>query len=175
MFYWFVDDAEMSRAMARARRERSDAITAFFAAIGRGLVPSLRAATRGFRRWRQRQRAIRDLQVLDDRTLKDIGVSRGEIGSVVGDLMAGRPRRGAARPIRPAVAISYVPDAAVRDVPAAVGAVPAIDSTITASTLPAARVLSADQKQLAFLLNCYDVWSATPARSYPCDQEAAIG
>ncbi len=46
-----------------------------------GAVP-LRALE-GLRRWHQRRKAIAELQTLDDRMLKDIGVSRGAIRELV--------------------------------------------------------------------------------------------
>ncbi len=46
-----------------------------------GAVP-LRALA-GLRRWHKRRKAITELGALDDRTLQDIGVSRGEIRELV--------------------------------------------------------------------------------------------
>ena len=54
--------------------------------IGRGLTSAIntaRAAAAGFARWRKRRIAIRQLMALDDHTLQDIGVCRGDIHSVV--------------------------------------------------------------------------------------------
>jgi len=39
--------------------------------------------TDGFRRWRQRERAWRELSQLDDRQLADIGLNRSDIPAVV--------------------------------------------------------------------------------------------
>ncbi len=53
--------------------------------IGRGLtsaIDAVRAAAAGFARWHQRRIAIRRLMALDDHTLKDIGICRGDIHSV---------------------------------------------------------------------------------------------
>ena len=53
--------------------------------IGRGLtsaINAVRAAAASVAHWHQRRIAIRQLMVLDDRTLKDIGFFRGDIHSV---------------------------------------------------------------------------------------------
>ncbi len=47
----------------------------------RGAVPL--HAFAGLRRWHQRRKAITELSTLDDRTLQDIGVSRGAIRELV--------------------------------------------------------------------------------------------
>jgi uncharacterized protein YjiS (DUF1127 family) len=57
--------------------------------------------------WRQRQRAINELNALDDRALADIGISRTEIPFVLS-----RPT-GSSEPLLPANAVnSNVPHAA---------------------------------------------------------------
>ena len=61
-------------------------------ALGRMLID-------GFRRW-QRQKAIAQLQTLDDRQLEDIGIARNDIPRVVGRLF--RPERPVMRPDGPA-------------------------------------------------------------------------
>ncbi len=47
----------------------------------RGAVPL--HAFEGLRRWHKRRKAIAELQALDNRTLQDIGISRGSIREVV--------------------------------------------------------------------------------------------
>lgn len=45
-------------------------------------------------RWHRRQAAVRRLNALDDHMLKDIGISRGEIDSLVRSGRDGERRRG---------------------------------------------------------------------------------
>ena len=47
------------------------------------VLNSLATVFNGLRQWRNRQVAIRELSALDDRLLRDIGIARGEIGSIV--------------------------------------------------------------------------------------------
>ncbi|MCH6588275.1 MAG: DUF1127 domain-containing protein [Proteobacteria bacterium] len=65
-----------ARRAGPARRFARDILTD----IG-GAVP-LRALD-GLRRWHKRRKAIAELSTLDDRTLRDIGVSRGSIRELV--------------------------------------------------------------------------------------------
>jgi uncharacterized protein YjiS (DUF1127 family) len=75
-----------------------------------------RAATRRWAAWRlahRRRRSIAALRALDDRTLGDIGVGRGNISATVNDHLAGvHPRCDMAR--RPATAPVARPDTAPR-------------------------------------------------------------
>ena len=68
--------------------------------IGRRLtsvIDAVRAAAAGFARWHQRRIAIRRLMALDDHTLKDIGICRGDIRSVADTGL--KTSLGEARPI----------------------------------------------------------------------------
>ncbi len=58
-------------------------------AIGRAIV----GAFEGFKRWRTRQASIRELAALDDHMLRDIGIHRSEIRSVVEGLLKGDAER----------------------------------------------------------------------------------
>lgn len=63
-------------------------------AIRPGFPSRLKSAThsawRAFVEWYERRAAARHLASLDDRMLKDIGITRGEVMSVITD---GRPHR----------------------------------------------------------------------------------
>ena len=76
--------------VGRAQAARADAVSAVFSRTRRGLGGALRAVGRGIRRvtapwgrWRQRRAAIRQLNALPDYLLKDIGIDRGRIPTVV--------------------------------------------------------------------------------------------
>lgn len=109
-YIWMSNQPHLAGFLRRANEERSAAIYATFRGIGRG-IRLVGAAVTGFlarQARKQRERAaIRDLEALDDRLLKDIGVARGEIRRVAHDLAQGveEPRTLAARlnaPARPA-------------------------------------------------------------------------
>ncbi len=53
------------------------------------LTPRMRAAYRSFRGYQARRLAVRTLAAMEDALLKDIGISRSEIGSVVHGLRHG--------------------------------------------------------------------------------------
>ena len=77
-------------------------------AIGRAIV----GAFEGFKRWRTRQASIRELSALNDHMLRDIGIHRSEIRSVVGGLLKGDAGRTV-------VARSAAARTKIDDVPAA--------------------------------------------------------
>ena len=75
--------------------------------IGRGLTSAIntaRSAAAAMLRWHKRRTAIRQLMALDDRTLQDIGVCRGDIHSVVDERLkhSGAEARPISIPPRPA-------------------------------------------------------------------------
>ncbi len=77
-------------------------------AIGRAIV----GAFEGFKRWRTRQASIRELSALNDHMLRDIGIHRSEIRSVVRGLLKGDAGRTV-------VARSAAARTKIDDVPAA--------------------------------------------------------
>ncbi len=65
-------DSTLQPYLERGRAERSAAI--------RGIVRAVTAAFGNFSRGLQKRRMIAELQALDDRSLKDIGLYRNDIG-----------------------------------------------------------------------------------------------
>ena len=80
-----VDNGTRRCAAPPSERHRSRA-AAFLQFIGDALA--------AWRSWQEREATIRDLRAWDDRMLKDIGLTRGEIiAAVDGRLERGRCRR----------------------------------------------------------------------------------
>ncbi|MGI9412483.1 MAG: DUF1127 domain-containing protein [Hyphomicrobiales bacterium] len=98
-YIWMSTDPHLRGHLRRANEERSAAFYAAFATLRNGLAAGGDAVSRAFdwlnRRHKERV-AISELYALDDRTLRDIGVPRGEIRSIARALADGveepRPR-----------------------------------------------------------------------------------
>ncbi len=74
------------QAIRRAHAEQARLVRALFEAMGSWVRRSARLAGRWhrtFAAWRMRRAAVAELQGLDDRALKDLGIRRGEIEAVV--------------------------------------------------------------------------------------------
>ena len=72
--------------------------------IGRGMtsaINTVRSAAAAMVRWHKRRIAIRQLMTLDDRTLQDIGVCRGDIYSVVDERLEQSGGQARSTPPRP--------------------------------------------------------------------------
>jgi uncharacterized protein YjiS (DUF1127 family) len=81
-------------------RERAYALRAeMLREFGRWLVHGPEELARRFLAWRQHRKAVRELQGLDYRTLRDMGIARSEIEYLVagGDPERRMPRRAAAQ------------------------------------------------------------------------------
>lgn len=79
--YFVVPLAHQARseAMGRFAYLAVDAIGRAGSAAVRAVAAGLRAATAGTVRWRERRAAVRILGRLDDRLLRDIGLTRGDL------------------------------------------------------------------------------------------------
>ncbi|WP_235830069.1 DUF1127 domain-containing protein [Algihabitans albus] len=66
--------------------------------LGRAVGKGLRAWSEAGARRRARSGAVRELQLMSDRALADIGIDRSEIHRVAGDLVEVQPEDKAARP-----------------------------------------------------------------------------
>jgi uncharacterized protein YjiS (DUF1127 family) len=74
---------EAQRDRAQILRRMIENITASLRAVA-GTIGNLAVKCwRGYASWRKRRAAVRELASLDDRTLKDLGLHRSEIESVV--------------------------------------------------------------------------------------------
>ena len=98
MSHWYLSDPAYATHLDRARQARAEALAraAYLAidglarlagAAGTAVAAAARSATDAVRRWRRRRDALSTLMALDDRTLKDIGLSRAEVPRVVDDLL----------------------------------------------------------------------------------------
>jgi uncharacterized protein YjiS (DUF1127 family) len=90
---------ERQQILTRAQAARAGALRELGGAL---LHPwqAVLAVVRAYARWRERRQAVRELHSLDDRSLRDIGVSRSEIEWVVWSQQAARVR-AAVKAVRP--------------------------------------------------------------------------
>ena len=82
-----VHNARIDRALAV--RRMLDTIARSFRRLGVAALNMMRGWWAGFTDWNVRRAAVKELRGLDDRTLKDLGLHRSEIESVVYGPVAG--------------------------------------------------------------------------------------
>ena len=102
MDHWSISPPELERYLRRAHQERAQ----MFAKLSRHAAVGLaqlvreavtiagdigRSAWRRIVRWHLRRAAVRDLMWLDDRLLRDIGLRRSDIHSVVYGILNAAP------------------------------------------------------------------------------------
>ena len=103
MSLWFLSSPEATAAFVVGRAQRAqtaarlaylaiDGIARLGAAAVGGTAELFARAVASLARARRRRAAINELAALDDRNLKDIGLSRGDIPSVVSELLDSAPR-----------------------------------------------------------------------------------
>jgi uncharacterized protein YjiS (DUF1127 family) len=102
---WHIDNPS-SRYIARAHQDRADAL----ARAGHRLVTGVAGLVAVLRQWRERRRATHELQSLDDRLLKDIGITRGDVWAAVHGELSDRGVEAAPAPT-PAADIALTPHA----------------------------------------------------------------
>ena len=90
MYHWILSHPDLAPHLNQARDSRAEALSAgsyqAIKATGAALDALVAGVTRlagGYRAWRSRQAAIASLRRLDNRLLRDIGIDRSEIVSVV--------------------------------------------------------------------------------------------
>jgi uncharacterized protein YjiS (DUF1127 family) len=98
---WYSEPRDFQSYVAQAQEARAEAMARVgylgVAAVGRALqaagtalTTAVRTAPGAVRAWRNRQAALRQLLLLDDRLLKDIGLSRADIWAAVDGTLGNR-------------------------------------------------------------------------------------
>jgi uncharacterized protein YjiS (DUF1127 family) len=69
--------------LTRAREARAQSLREIGRWVGAQVAAAARRVIEAYRSWRRRQAAVFELGSLDDRSLRDLGINRSEIQSVV--------------------------------------------------------------------------------------------
>ena len=87
------DDLSAQIAAARVIRAQvaADLVTAGFSAIGRGIRPLVAPLARPLARWREVSRLRATFAALDDRTLRDLNISREMAEGITPEALADHP------------------------------------------------------------------------------------
>lgn len=93
-----LNAANLGSLLARGHRLRAEAFHAapgvaarLVGRVARAVGSGTLALTGRYRAWRQRRLAVAELLALNDRTLQDIGLSRGDVARLVRELRRGVP------------------------------------------------------------------------------------
>lgn len=73
----------------KAEQLRAEYLAGLIKRAGASIANTVRTASGHFTHWYRRQNAVRQLQTLDNRTLQDIGVCRGDIYAVADETHSG--------------------------------------------------------------------------------------
>jgi uncharacterized protein YjiS (DUF1127 family) len=103
-------DNPYSQYTSRAHQDRADALARAGYRLVIGVAGIAGAVVALVRRWRDRRRASHELLSLDDRLLKDIGITRGDIWAAVHGELPDRGIESAPAPT-PAADIALTPHA----------------------------------------------------------------
>jgi uncharacterized protein YjiS (DUF1127 family) len=94
----------------RAHQDRADALSGAGRRLVTAIVGVAVSTSEAVRHWRERHRATHELLSLDDRLLKDIGITRGEVWAAVHGELSDRGVESAPA-ATPAVDIALTPHA----------------------------------------------------------------
>lgn len=78
-----MNDYTIQEIEARARAMRAEAFGQGLRSVGGFVAGAVRSATESLARWGRQRRAYDELMALDDRQLRDMGLSRSDIAAVV--------------------------------------------------------------------------------------------
>ena len=84
---WLLSEPKANRRLQAATEERSAAAWQAIGSLGRAIGKSFRAWSEAGARRRAEAGTVRELQLLSDRALADLGIHRSEIRSIAGDLV----------------------------------------------------------------------------------------
>ena len=95
---WLISDPKANQRLKTASQAGSATAWRVIGALGRAAGTALRTWSEASARRRAEAGAMRELQLMSDRALADIGIDRREIRRVAGDLVELRSRDTAAPP-----------------------------------------------------------------------------
>ena len=84
---WLLSEPKANRRLQAATEERSAAAWQAIGSLGRAIGKSFRAWSEAGARRRAEAGTVRELQLLSDRALADLGIHRSEIRGIAGDLV----------------------------------------------------------------------------------------